>query len=75
MWYYADPPTSLELLNYYLTLAMSSGRFAYYVIHRDDTTNDSIFYMSGGIQFLQELTQVALSSNTPNIHKIESVED
>ena len=27
IWNYADPLTSLELLNYYLTLAMSSGRF------------------------------------------------
>ena len=26
IWNYADPLTSLELLNYYLTLAMSSGR-------------------------------------------------
>ena len=50
MWNYADPLTSLELLNYYLTLAMSSGRFAYYVIQRNDTTNDSIFHMSGGMQ-------------------------
>ena len=36
---YADPLTSLELLNYYLTLAMSSGRYA---IQRNHTTNDSI---------------------------------
>ena len=48
MWNYADPLTSLELLNYYITLAMSSGRFAYYIIQRNDTTNDSIFHMSGG---------------------------
>ena len=27
IWNYADPLTSLELLNYYLTLAMSSSRF------------------------------------------------
>ena len=27
IWNYADPLTSLELLNYYLTLAMRSGRF------------------------------------------------
>ena len=45
MWNYADPLTSLELLNYYLTLAMSSGRFAYYVIQRNDTTNDSIYFL------------------------------
>ena len=28
-----DPLTLLELFNYYLTLAMSSDRFSYYVIH------------------------------------------
>ena len=50
MWNYADPFTSLELLNYYLTLAMSSGRVAYYVIQRNDNTNDSLFHMSGGMQ-------------------------
>ena len=33
-WNYADPLTSLELLNYYLTLAMSSGRFCIYFIQR-----------------------------------------
>ena len=27
IWNYADPLTSLKLFNYYLTLAMSSGRF------------------------------------------------
>ena len=50
MWNYADPLTSLELHNYHLTLAMSSGRLAYYVIQRNDTTSDSIFHMSGGMQ-------------------------
>ena len=40
----------LELLNFYLTLAMSSGRFAYYAIPRNNTTNDSISHMSGGMQ-------------------------
>ena len=34
------------VLNYYLTLAMSSYRFAYYVIQRNDNTNDSIIHMS-----------------------------
>ena len=29
---------------------MSSGRFVCYVIQRNDTTNDSIFHMSGGMQ-------------------------
>ena len=48
--HYADPLTLLELLNYYLTLAISSGRFAYYVIQSNDTTNDSIFHISGGMQ-------------------------
>ena len=45
-----SPLTSLELLNYYITLAMTSGRFAHYVIQRNDTTNNSIFKMSDGIQ-------------------------
>ena len=31
-------------------LAMSSGRFAYFVIQLNDTTNDNIFHMSGGVQ-------------------------
>ena len=29
---------------------MSSGRFAYFVIQLNDTTNDNIFHMSGGVQ-------------------------
>ena len=29
---------------------MSSGRFAYFVIQLNDTTNDSILHMSGGMQ-------------------------
>ena len=37
-------PAYLELLNYYLTLAMSSVRHIY-VIQRNDTNNNSIFYM------------------------------
>ena len=45
MWNYADPLTSLELLNYYITLAMSSSRFAYYAIPRNGTTNDCIFHI------------------------------
>ena len=59
------------LLNYYLTLAMSSGRFAYYVIQRNATTNDSIFHMSGGMQgvyskicnYADKLTSLELINN------------
>ena len=29
---------------------MSSGRFAYYVIQRNDISNDCILHMSGGMQ-------------------------
>ena len=29
---------------------MSGGRFTYYVIQRNDTTNDSIFHMTGGMR-------------------------
>ena len=47
---YAFPLASLELFNYYLTLAMSSDRFAYYIIQRNDTTIESIPNMSGGMQ-------------------------
>ena len=47
---YADPLTSLELLNNYLALAMSSGRFAHYVIQRNDITNDSNIHVSDGMQ-------------------------
>ena len=43
MWNYADPLSSWELLNYYLTLAMSSCRFAYYVIQRNNTTTTTAF--------------------------------
>ena len=48
MWNFEDPLTSL--LKYYLTLAIRSGRFASYVIQRNDTTNDRIFYISDGMQ-------------------------
>ena len=58
MWNYTDPLTSLELLNYYLNLAMSSGRFAYYAIQRNDTTNVSIFHMSGKIGDLNPCCQI-----------------
>ena len=44
---YADPFTLSHLLIYYLALAMSSCSFAYYIIQRNATTNDSIFHMSG----------------------------
>ena len=42
---YADPLTALELLKYYLTLAMSSNEIAYYVVLGNYATNDSIFYV------------------------------
>ena len=45
IWNYADPLTSLELLNYYLTLVISSGIS---VIQRNDTINDNIFHKSDG---------------------------
>ena len=42
---YAGPLTSLERVNFYLTLAMiSDSCFAYYIIHSINTTNDSRIY-------------------------------
>ena len=46
---FSDSLTFLELLYYYLSLAMIPG-FAYYVIQRNGTTNDSIFHLSDGMQ-------------------------
>ena len=40
---YADQLISLELLNFYLILAMIIGRLAYFVIQRNDTT--SVFFI------------------------------
>ena len=42
IWNYANLLTSLALINYYLTLAMSSGRFAYYVIQRNEVSIDVV---------------------------------
>ena len=42
IWNYKDPLT-LKLINSYLNLAISSGSLAYYVIQRNDTTNEIVF--------------------------------
>ena len=46
---------------------MSSGRFAHYVIQRNDTINDGIFHMSGGMQGVYSKMLDVWSNQNPRL--------